>query len=81
MYSYVSYGKYGCFLLYNTLSRINGQPAPHLKIERKQRSLGGGGFFCYSNSCKKLEVISKIVSSVVKDILTNTETHTYGIKV
>ena len=36
---------------------------------------------CYSNSCKKFEVISKIVSSVVKDILTNTETHTYGIKV
>ncbi|TDT80658.1 hypothetical protein DEU41_3139 [Bacillus sp. AG1163] len=39
------------------------------------------GFFRYSNSCKKLAVISKIVSSVVKDILTNTETHTYGIKV
>ena len=39
------------------------------------------GFFRYSNSCKKLAFISKTVSGVVKEILTNTETHTYGIKV
>ncbi|EEK42622.1 hypothetical protein bcere0001_44610 [Bacillus cereus m1293] len=39
------------------------------------------GSFRYSNSCKKLAFISEIVSSIVKDILTNTETYTYGIKV
>jgi len=39
------------------------------------------GSFRYSNSCKKLAFIHKTVSGVVKDILTNTETHTYGIKV
>ncbi|PGL34747.1 hypothetical protein CN916_05325 [Bacillus thuringiensis] len=37
--------------------------------------------FRYSNSCKKLTFIHKTVSGVVKDILTNTETHTYRIKV
>ncbi|EMX0193681.1 hypothetical protein DN400_11710 [Bacillus sp. AR8-1] len=37
--------------------------------------------FRYSNSCKKLAFIRKTVSGVVKDILTNTDTHTYGIKV
>ncbi|KAB2390117.1 YwbE family protein [Bacillus cereus] len=37
--------------------------------------------FRYSNSYQKLAFISKTVSGVVKEILTNTETHTYGIKV
>lgn len=59
---------------------LTGAPPRTSKLS-ESKEVRWGGFFCYSNSCKKLEVISEIVSSVVKDILTNTETHTCGIKV
>ncbi|HDR3523118.1 TPA: hypothetical protein QCW96_000434 [Bacillus pacificus] len=59
---------------------LTGSPPRTSKLS-ESKEVRWGGFFCYSNSCKKLEVISEIVSSVVKDILTNTETHTCGIKV